>query len=145
MRTSTAALKVGITAVLIGLLSFGLFRFVSTGIQGKGGFHVWALFHDATGLVDKSRVQVAGLTIGEIVDRQLEGTLAKVTVRLKPDIKVWSNATVFKKSSSLLGEFYLEIDPGTPRSPFGENHLLKDGDQIMNVVEAVTCPLPFKS
>ena len=34
-----------------------------------------------------------------------------------PETQLWSNATVFKKSASLLGEFYLEIDPGTPESP----------------------------
>jgi methyl-accepting chemotaxis protein len=51
---------------------------------------------------------------------------------------------VFKKSASLLGEFYLEIDPGTAESPdpmtgkMQKNHLLKDGDQIPNVVEAVS-------
>jgi phospholipid/cholesterol/gamma-HCH transport system substrate-binding protein len=44
----------------------------------------------------------------------------------------------------LLGEFYLEIDPGTEESPdpltgqIKKNTVLKNGDQIKNVVEAVT-------
>jgi phospholipid/cholesterol/gamma-HCH transport system substrate-binding protein len=139
------AIKVGITALVIGLLSFAIFRFVYKGVGGGGGYHVWALFHDATGLVDKSRVQIAGLHVGEIKDRKLQAGLARVTLRLKPDIELWSNATVFKRSSSLLGEYYLEIDPGTSESPdpldpskVVQNHRLKDNEQVLNVVEAVT-------
>jgi phospholipid/cholesterol/gamma-HCH transport system substrate-binding protein len=144
MKDASAAIKVGLTALIIALLSFFAFKFVSKGLGGGGGYRVWALFHDATGLVDKSQVQVAGLNIGEISDRSLDGALAKITIRVKPEVKLWSNATVFKKSASLLGQYYLEIDPGTPESPepltgkIITNHLLKDGDQIKNVVEAIT-------
>lgn len=144
MKTSSAAIKVGITAIAIALLAFFGFRFVSKGIGGGQGYHVWALFRDATGLADKSRVQIAGLSVGEIVDRRLEGQFARVTIRLKPEVKLWSNATIFKKSASLLGEYYLEIDPGTPESPepltgkILQNRVLGEGDQIKNVVEAVT-------
>jgi phospholipid/cholesterol/gamma-HCH transport system substrate-binding protein len=145
MKDTSAAIKVGITALAIALLGFFTFKFVSKGIRGGGGYGVWALFHDATGLVDKSRVQIAGLHVGEIVDRRLQNGLARIDIHMKPEIELWSNATIFKKSSSLLGEYYLEIDPGTPQAPDPmnpsaviNNRRLKDGDQIVNVVEAVT-------
>src|SRR4051812_34449969 len=98
MNNTSAAVKVGVTVLLIVLLSFFAFKFVSKGIGGGGGYQVWALFHDATGLVDKSQVQVAGLNIGEITDRRLEGPLARITIRIRSEVKLWSNATVFKKS-----------------------------------------------
>jgi phospholipid/cholesterol/gamma-HCH transport system substrate-binding protein len=138
------AAKVGATVLFTLLLAFIGFRFVAKGIQGQTGYRVYGLFRDATGLVDKSRVQTSGLTVGEIVDRRLDGALARVTVRIKPEVVLWSNATVFKKTASLLGEFYLEIDPGTEEAPdpitgkIVKNVVLKDGDQIKNVVEAVT-------
>jgi phospholipid/cholesterol/gamma-HCH transport system substrate-binding protein len=144
VKPTAAALKVGVTALLIGLLAFMAFRFVAKGIRGNQGYRVWCIFHDATGLVDKSRVQIAGLNIGEIVDRRLEGAYARITIRVLPNTQLWSNATVFKKSASLLGEFYLEIDPGTAESPdpmtgrMQKNKRLEDGDQITNVVEAVS-------
>jgi phospholipid/cholesterol/gamma-HCH transport system substrate-binding protein len=144
MNKSGPAIKVGVTALLIALLGFFSFKFVAKGLGGDQGYHVWALFRDATGLVDKSRVQVAGLNIGEITDRRLHGIFAKVTIRIKPNTVLYSNATIFKKSSSLLGEYYLEIDPGTDQSPdpltghIVTNRVLKEGDQIVNVVEAVT-------
>ena len=64
--------------------------------------------------------------------RELEGSFARITIRVKLETQLWSNATVFKKSASLLGEFYLEIDPGTAEGPdpmtgkMIKNHLLKD-------------------
>ncbi len=145
MRGTGAAIKVGITALIIALLGFFSFKFVSKGVGGAQGYRAWALFHDATGLVDKSRVQIAGLHVGEITERRLQDGLARITLRIKPEIELWSNATIFKKSSSLLGEYYLEIDPGTHYSPDTsepgktiENKRIVDGDQIVNVVEAVT-------
>lgn len=144
MKSLSAALKVGLTTLLIAVLSFMAFRFVQKGVGGPRGPVVWALFRDATGLVDKSRVQVAGLTIGDIMERRLQGNYARVSIRLRPDAELWSNAVIYKKSASLLGEFYLEIDPGTPESPdplsgqITKNQKLRDGDQVINVVEAIT-------
>lgn len=144
MKTMSAALKVGITAVLIAVLGGAAYRFVYKGVRGPQGPVVWALFHDATGLVDKSRVQVAGLIIGEITERRLQGNYARLSIRFRPDVELWSNATLYKKSSSLLGEFFLEVDPGSEMSPdpisgqLTKNQRIKDGDQIQNVIEAVT-------
>ena len=68
MKTASAALKVGFTTLVMVALSVVAFRFVSKGVRGQEGPVVWALFRDATGLVDKSRVQIAGLIVGEIVE-----------------------------------------------------------------------------
>ncbi|HNI58464.1 MAG TPA: MlaD family protein, partial [Pseudomonadota bacterium] len=144
MKTVSAALKVGLTTLAILALSAVAYRFVAKGVRGQEGPVVWALFRDATGLVDKSRVQIAGLIIGEIAERRLQGTYARVSIRLRPDVELWSNAVIYKKSSSLLGEFFIEIDPGTPQSPdplsgqLVKNSPIKNGDQLINVVEAVT-------
>ena len=144
MKTMTAALKVGITAIVVVVLGLFSYRFVSKSVSGPQGPVVWALFRDATGLVDKSRVQVAGLIIGEIVERRLQGNYARLSIRMRPDAELWSNAIIYKKSSSLLGEYYIEVDPGTPESPdplsgqLTKNHRLQNGQQVINVVEAVT-------
>lgn len=143
MKTSSQAIKVGITVLFTVLCGFLAFKFVHKGIDQRSDFQVWMLFRDASGLVDKSRVQIAGLTIGEIGKRELLGARAKITVKLQKGTILYSNAVVYKKAASLLGEFYLEIDPGTPQSPnaqgqLTDNRQLVDGDQILSVVEAVT-------
>jgi phospholipid/cholesterol/gamma-HCH transport system substrate-binding protein len=153
MKTSAAAIRVGLTAILVAIIAYGSFKFVGKGLPSSAGYEVWALFRDATGLVEKSRVQIAGLVVGEITGRELQGSFARITIRVKPDVKLWSNAAIYKRSASLLGEFYLEIDPGTPESPdpltgrtranypiegcFDRTHD-PSCNQIKNVVEAVT-------
>src|SRR5512143_1194694 len=143
MKALSAAIKVGLVVLVVAILSYATFKSVSEQASGSSGYRLWARFHDAAGLVDKSRVVIAGLTIGEIADRQLDGKFARVTVRVRKDVQVWSNSAIFKKSSSLLGEFYLEIDPGTPQSvnekgEIVDNKLLGDGDEIPTVIEATS-------
>jgi phospholipid/cholesterol/gamma-HCH transport system substrate-binding protein len=141
VRRSWAAATVGALALVVGFLTFVLVKATNERSSSNKGFAVWARFHDAAGLFQKSRVQTAGIPIGQIEKRELDPELpvARVTVRLLPGTKLWENAVISKKSASLLGEFYLEIDPGTPvgivngeRRPMRE---LKDGEQLVNVRE----------
>jgi phospholipid/cholesterol/gamma-HCH transport system substrate-binding protein len=143
MKGLGSAIKVGLVVLIVVIGGYATFKSVSEQASGSEGYTLWGKFRDASGLVDKSRVVIAGLTIGEIADRRLDGKFARVTVRVRRDAQVWSNAAIFKKSSSLLGEFYLEIDPGTPQSvsdrgTIVENRLLGEGDEIKIVVEATS-------
>ncbi len=142
MRRSWAAATVGALVIVVGLLTFVLVKATNERQPASKGIALWARFHDAAGLFQKSRVQTAGIPVGQIDKRELDpekATMARITVRMLPEIKLWENAAVSKKAASLLGEFYLEIDPG---SPFGivdgerrPMRLLKDGDQIREVRE----------
>jgi len=141
MRRSWAAATVGALALVVGLMSYFLVKATNERQSSSKGYVVWARFKDAAALFQKSRVQTAGIPVGQIEKRELDPELpvARVTIRLNPGIKLWENAVVSKKAASLLGEYYLEIDPGSPegvvngqRRPMRE---LKNGDQILNVHE----------
>lgn len=142
MRRSWAALTVGVLTLVVLAASFVVFKYVTERIASGEGYTVHARFRDAMGLSNKSAVRAAGLWIGQIEDKQLDETArAKLSIRLTPDIKIYENATVSKRAASLLGEFYLDIDPGTP---FAERNgkktamrQLEDGDEIVNVLEPV--------
>jgi phospholipid/cholesterol/gamma-HCH transport system substrate-binding protein len=156
VRNLGAAIKVSIT--FIAALSLGYWAFMMLA-KGKcageeTGLELHAFFHDATGLVEKSRVQISGLNVGHIVSRELnvrppreelirEKRFAKIAIALDKSVVLYTNATVLKRSASLLGEFYLEIDPGAYEwvDAAGRRHVgekLKTGDEIRNVREAVT-------
>jgi phospholipid/cholesterol/gamma-HCH transport system substrate-binding protein len=141
VRKSWASLTVGLLVVVVCTISYLLVRSTSERNARSQGYTVWALFHDASGLFEKSRVQTAGISVGQIDKRELDTTTAraKITVRMQPQIKLYENAVVTKKSASLLGEYYLEIDPGTPIGEVnGQKKTmreLKNGDQIINVRE----------
>jgi phospholipid/cholesterol/gamma-HCH transport system substrate-binding protein len=124
---------------VVGVLSFFLVRSTSEDM-GRNGYRVWGRFHDATGLVDKSRVEIAGLSVGQIISRTLEpASRVKITIRIKPGVVLYENAVIEKKAGSMLGDYSLEIDPGTPlvfvggeRRPMRK---LRDGDEIKDVRE----------
>jgi phospholipid/cholesterol/gamma-HCH transport system substrate-binding protein len=141
VRRSWAAVTVGLLVLVVSGLSYFLIRSTNEHNSGNSGFTVWGLFHDASGLYEKSRVQTAGISVGQIDKRSLDPDTAeaKLVIRILPGIKLWSNAVVSKKSASLLGEYYLEIDPGTPfaqvRGVRTQMTPLKEGDQIKNIRE----------
>jgi phospholipid/cholesterol/gamma-HCH transport system substrate-binding protein len=141
VRRSWAAVTVGALVLIVSAISYFLIRSTSERTASTQGISVWAIFHDASGLFEKSRVQTAGISIGQIDERKLQPNtaLAKITIHIQPGITLWSNAMVSKKSASLLGEYYLEIDPGTPFALVnGEKQQmtqLKTGDEIKAVRE----------
>jgi phospholipid/cholesterol/gamma-HCH transport system substrate-binding protein len=141
MRRNWAAFTVGILVLVAFSATFGLFRYITERTAGKG-YKVSALFTDAIGLQKKTRVMTAGLPVGTILDRKLEPQAAKarIFIEIDKDVVIYSNAVVFKKSASLLGEFYLEIDPGSEITfKTGQrNRILGDGDEIKQVVEGQT-------
>jgi phospholipid/cholesterol/gamma-HCH transport system substrate-binding protein len=140
VRRSWASVTVGILVAVIGVATYLIIHYTSERAGKNTGYAVWALFRDASGVYEKSRVQTAGIAIGQIDKRELHSTgKAKITIRMRPNIVLYENAVVSKKSASLLGEYYLEIDPGDPfvmdkgvRRP---SRVLKEGDQIMRVFE----------
>jgi phospholipid/cholesterol/gamma-HCH transport system substrate-binding protein len=143
VRRSWASITVGALVLIVGLISYKLIRSTSERNAAADGYNVWGVFHDASGLFEKSRVMTAGISVGQIEKRELYNNtaLAKITVRMQPRIKLYENAVVTKKSASLLGEYYLEVDPG---SEFGEVNgkkvkmrVLGEGDEIKHVIEPV--------
>jgi len=141
MRRSWASVTVGALVLLVLGVTYFLVRSTSEHTAGSRGYTVWGLFHDASGLFEKSRVQTAGISIGQIEKRELDSKTAraKITLRMQPNIVLYENAVVAKKSASLLGEYYLEIDPGSPVGEVNgqrrQMRQLKDGDQITHVLE----------
>jgi phospholipid/cholesterol/gamma-HCH transport system substrate-binding protein len=99
----------------------------------SGGYTVHAYLSDASGLASYSRVMVAGIPIGSIQSIRLEKGKARVDVKVRPDVPIHKDASLAKRSSSLLGEFTIVIGPGADQQP-----LLKDGDEIVNVIEPAT-------
>lgn len=144
MKEAGAAFKVGLFIVLVAVSIWYSLHAITEGIGGTRGYTVYALFRDATGLVDKSMVQIAGLRVGQITHRRLQDRMARVDIFLDKKVVLYENAAVVKKVASLMGGYYLEIDPGTPESMDPETHQprknrqLSDGDQIRLVEEPVT-------
>jgi phospholipid/cholesterol/gamma-HCH transport system substrate-binding protein len=84
--------------------------------------HLFADFSDASGIRWKTRIQINGIDVGKIdgvehVQRD-DGTLmARVKVRVLKKYAIYQNAVIRKAAESLLGDFRLDLTPGTSDSP----------------------------
>jgi phospholipid/cholesterol/gamma-HCH transport system substrate-binding protein len=131
-RLTTAA-KVGIFAVVTVVAGFLIYRFTMKGQGDSNGYVVYVLMNDAVGIAKHSQVRIAGIPAGSIEGVRLQHNQARVDIRMNPDIALYEDAAVAKVSSSLLGEYFLAITPGT-----AGKRQLRDGDRITIVIEAAT-------
>ncbi len=125
-------IKVGlVVAAGVAAFSLGLYFIGSTGLSKSKSYLVYAIFDDATGLGTRSRVQIAGIPIGQVDRIELDQASAKAHVWLRINRKyvLHKDATITKRSESILGDFLLDVFPGSPQS--GD---LADGDELKNVI-----------
>jgi phospholipid/cholesterol/gamma-HCH transport system substrate-binding protein len=141
MRRSWASVTVGALALVVLIGVYALFMYTSERTNNDG-YQLHAFFNDALGLFDKSGVRSAGIDIGKIESKVFdpESGKAKVVIRINKGITLYENAVVSKRSASLLGEFYLDVDPGTAFETVAgstrQTRVLVQGDRIKHVNEA---------
>ncbi|HEV7468069.1 MAG TPA: MlaD family protein [Candidatus Dormibacteraeota bacterium] len=82
-------------------------------------YHVSAIFSDAQGVIPDSSVTIGGAVAGRVEEVSLTPQGAKVTMRLldRWQSTVHRDATASIRIKSLLGEHFVNIDPGTPGQP----------------------------
>ncbi len=129
------------TPLLVGLVIVAavvsLTYFLTQSSNGKldksKSYVLYGDFSDAAGIRWKTRVQVNGLDVGRIEGiehvRDSDGRLlARVQLRIDRKYDVYENAFLRKVAESLLGDFRLDLDPGTPG-----HRKLEEGEVIPNV------------
>ncbi|HYO52325.1 MlaD family protein [Archangium sp.] len=141
MKKLVTPFRVGLLVLVTGGFLFGFILFTRKGGLGEDeALQAYAYFRDASGLGPKSRIQIAGLPVGEVESIKLEGTRAKVTVRIRRDVAVFQNATLAKRSESLLGDYLLDLNPGSELAP-----PLEEGGEIRKVVDVQGMEAVFAS
>jgi phospholipid/cholesterol/gamma-HCH transport system substrate-binding protein len=158
MKSVSAGVRVAILFLLLAIGGYLVWKNLGQNPAGKDNYTLFAKFRDASGLPKGSKVVVAGIPVGQVTGLDVTGRYAEVTFKISNEIEVWSSAVVIKKATSLLGDNYLEIDPGEPvkQLPDGTKHTYtrlgppcptyEDSDpvkstpcrQIPNVIEATT-------
>lgn len=113
------ALSVGALVAVAGtafLLAFTFFK--KGGYSESESYDVHAYFADATGLTWKSRVQIAGIQVGEVHKISLAGQRARLDLRIKRGVELKSGACLTKTfPSALLPDALLEVSLGDESQP----------------------------
>ena len=108
-RFSTEA-KVGMVVVLgIALLTYMTFKVGGYRLGPEQGYQIYAVFDSVAGIDLKTPVKIAGVPVGEVEKIELTDTKARLTLRIRPEVKIRKGAQTLIRSSGLLGEKYIEI------------------------------------
>ncbi len=114
MKAVSAGVRVAILFLLLAVGGYLVWKNLGQDPAGKDNYYLAARFRDAAGLPVGSKVVVAGIGKGEVTKLEVEGRYARVTFKISDKIQVYTSGVVIKKATSLLGDNYLEIDPGEP-------------------------------
>ena len=116
----TPAAKVGLVMLIaLAVLGYFVLRIEDISLsRSRTTREVKAIFDDVSGLDDESAVRIAGVRKGHVTDIKVrpDGT-AEVTMTVDDDVPLHADAQAKVASLGLLGEKYIELDPGTGRSP----------------------------
>jgi len=126
------AVVVGVIVVFVWLtFSFG-------GGAPRGARPFVLLFDSALGLSIDNTVAIAGVRVGVVDDIRVEGRKARVTVMVSPDVVLHTDARAAVRQKTLLGEKYIDVDPGhdtlpvlAPGSVVADNEHTVDIDQVI--------------
>lgn len=114
-----------IVSILIGILSLQATE--DPGFVG-GSKHLFFRLDDASGLIQRGAVKMAGIPVGVIKKITLDQGKAKLDMSIRRDVPITSSARIEIRPNGILGDKYVEIVPGKPEDP-----QLEDGGEIGSV------------
>jgi phospholipid/cholesterol/gamma-HCH transport system substrate-binding protein len=98
-------------------------------------------FDTVAGLSPQSKVMVAGVPVGAVRAITLENSKARVGVSVSKDVPIYADATVSLGSIGILGEKFIDLDPGhSAKGPFPDDKPLpsKAGISLDNLMETMS-------
>ncbi|MFZ2490935.1 MAG: MlaD family protein [Thermoanaerobaculia bacterium] len=116
----SSAAKVGaVMLIALAVLGYFVLKIEDIDLGSRGGKReVKVLFENVAGLEPKSAVRIAGVRKGTVRDiRVLPDGQAEVTLEVDNDVPLRANASAKVANMGLLGEKYVELDPGTSDAP----------------------------
>jgi phospholipid/cholesterol/gamma-HCH transport system substrate-binding protein len=133
MSRFSTSLKVGVLTLVTVLAGILIVRFVDKRSAGAGGYQVYVLMDDISGIAKRSNVRIAGIPVGYVEDIRLSGSRARIDIRMQASVPLFEDATAARVARNLLGESFIGLSAGTPG-----RRQLKDGDEINTVSKTVT-------
>jgi len=134
--------KVGAFVTVASLTFAGVVLFFGELPLKKDTVEYYAYFKNVSGLSKGADVRVAGVKVGKVKNLVLENGKVKVILEVKKGVPVFSDAVAKIESLGLLGDKYVEIDPGHPSSgklkPFSVIAHTRPPVDTSKLVEALT-------
>lgn len=129
-RKSIQVLLGALILITLSTLVWLSFRLASNAPANAVGYDL--ILDSALGLYPDNPVTIAGVPVGVVQSVAVEGKMARVKIALRPETPVHENARAAVRARSLLGEKYIDLDPGDSNSP-----ALKPGATLTNNEKSV--------
>ena len=121
--------------IVIGLLCIGYMTIKLGKIRIFGGdyYILYARFSSVSGLRVDSPVEIGGIEVGRVEQLNIDQDkqVSVVKLRIERGIKVYEDAVASIKTSGLIGDKFINIDPG------GGGDILKQGGTIAETNSAI--------
>jgi phospholipid/cholesterol/gamma-HCH transport system substrate-binding protein len=115
--------------VVIGLLCLGYITVKLGNLSFINGdtYSLFTRFTSVTGLKSGNSVEMFGIEVGRVGKLSMDQDIqeAVVELKIKKGIEIYGDAIASVKTSGLIGDRYIQIDPG------GAEEILKNGDSII--------------
>jgi phospholipid/cholesterol/gamma-HCH transport system substrate-binding protein len=128
--------------VTLGLICIG-YMAVQLGnvhILGDDSYPLTAKFTSASGLKIGNPVNILGIEVGRVehIGMDQANQKAVVQIRIKNGIKVYDDAIAAIKTEGLIGDKYMNIDPGGSGTLLGPSGVITDTQAAVDIVELVS-------
>ena len=142
MPKQTPTLAKLLTMVVFAVSCFGLLMFLWLSFGGPiplkpKGYRVEVAFPEATTLAEQADVRIAGVSVGKVVHKDLDkgGNRTLATIQLdRAYAPIPIDTHTMLRQKTLLGETYVELQPGRSDRKLAEGGRLPDG-QVAKTVE----------
>ncbi|MGV8059842.1 MAG: outer membrane lipid asymmetry maintenance protein MlaD [Smithellaceae bacterium] len=128
--------------VVFGLLCVGYMtvKLGKVDILGDKSYSLVAKFTTVAGLRIGSPVNILGIDVGRVeqITMDQENLKAVVKIKIKKDIKVYDDAIASIKTEGLIGDKYLNIDPGGGGILLGENGVITDTQAAVDLEQLIS-------
>jgi phospholipid/cholesterol/gamma-HCH transport system substrate-binding protein len=127
--------------VLIGLLAVGYMtiKLGDVSFLTEDVYPVHAKFTTVGGLKVGNPVQMYGIEIGRVekLDVDLKDGLAVVELRIKKGVKLYEDAMASIKTEGLIGDRYINIDPGGAAEPLKSGGTITETQSPVDITELI--------
>jgi phospholipid/cholesterol/gamma-HCH transport system substrate-binding protein len=127
--------------IVFGLLCIGYMtiKLGHVSLLGDDSYSLIARFTSVTGLRIGNPVDILGIEVGKVerITMDQENQKAVVEIKIKKDVKIYDDAIASIKTQGLIGDRYLNIDPGGAGSPLGNNGIITETQAPVDITELI--------
>ena len=127
--------------IVFGLLCIGYMtvKLGHVSFLGDDSYSLIANFTSVTGLRVGNPVDVLGIEVGKVeqITMDQKNQKAIVEIRIKKDIKIYDDAIASIKTEGLIGDRYLNIDPGGAGSLLGPRGTITETQAPVDIAELI--------